>query len=335
VLTVLWGVESDEPLAMVYEALRDRGGQVLLVDQRRVTETDFRVEDEENLRGFLRYGNQLVALESITGWYVRPYDTRRVPAIERAGPTSKLWQHALELEDALLGWFEMTAALMVNRPSSMLANGCKPYQLQMIARAGFAIPETLVTTDPAEVIAFRERHGQVIYKSISGVRSRVTRLSEKDHERLKDVGHCPTQFQAYIPGRDYRVHVVGENVFACEVESDADDYRYGGDGPRIRAVRLPRDLEELATAMTRSMGLNLAGIDLRCTPQGQWYCFEVNPSPGFTFYENVTGQGIAGAIAQLLMSSKDQRQQSVKPVTMGGDHGTETSKRTCLAGQGR
>jgi glutathione synthase/RimK-type ligase-like ATP-grasp enzyme len=52
--------------------------------------------------------------------------------------------------------------------------------------------------------------------------------------------------------------------------------------------------------MAAGMGLNVAGIDLRCTPGGAWVCFEVNPSPAFVYYEKATGQPIAAAIAALL-----------------------------------
>jgi glutathione synthase/RimK-type ligase-like ATP-grasp enzyme len=33
------------------------------------------------------------------------------------------------------------------------------------AALGFAVPATVVTTDPDEVLGFRTRHGRVIYKS--------------------------------------------------------------------------------------------------------------------------------------------------------------------------
>lgn len=299
-LTLLWGLESDAPLAAVHDALSDLGGQTLLLDQRRVLETEIQLCEGTRLTGSVRYGSLSVPLEEISACYVRPYDTRRVPAIERAGPGSSEWLHALRLEDALLGWLETTAARVVNRPSAMLANGCKPYQLELVRREGFSIPDTLVTTDPDAAAEFVAGHGQVIYKSISGVRSRVSRLPG-DHGRLRDVVHCPTQFQQYVPGSDYRVHVVGQSVFSCEIVSDADDYRYGGWGadaaPQIRAARLARDIEDRAVRMTRNMGLEVSGIDLRRTPEGEWYCFEVNPSPGFTFFEQFAGQNLATAIA--------------------------------------
>jgi hypothetical protein len=318
-LTALWGLESDEPLASVHDALTERGAETLLLDQRRAAETRFHLDDESRLQGRLEYRNRSFRLQDIAAWYVRPYDTRRVPSVAAAGPQSPQWRHALDLEDSLLGWLEINPTRVLNRPATMLANGCKPYQLQLIARAGFDVPETLVTTDPAEVSAFRERHREIIYKSISGVRSRVTKLSASDGDHLDDVRHCPTQFQAYIPGTDYRVHVVGDSVFACEIHSAAVDYRHGmgGDGLIIRATRMPSDLEERALTMTRDMGLEVAGIDMRRTPEGQWYCFEVNPSPGFTFYEQFTGQGIAGAIADLMMSALDAVLQRSRAVPSG------------------
>jgi hypothetical protein len=292
-------------MAAVHDALCELGGDVLMLDQRNVDDLACEIHDGPELRGFIRCGDRQTPLEAITACYVRPYDTRRVPAVERAGPTSSTWTRAVQLDELLLGWLEITPALVVNRPSAMLPNGSKPHQLTMIAAAGFSVPETLVTTDQAEALAFWERHGQVIYKSISGVRSRVARLERADRERLRDVVHCPTQFQEYIPGRDYRAHVVGHDVYGCEIRSRAADYRYSGvtgEQFELWASRLPRDVEDRIVRMTRRMNLEVAGVDLRRTPDGDWVCFEVNPSPGFTFYETFAGQGVAHAIARHLMT---------------------------------
>jgi glutathione synthase/RimK-type ligase-like ATP-grasp enzyme len=45
----------------------------------------------------------------------------------------------------------------------------------------------------------------------------------------------------------------------------------------------------------------MAGIDLRFTRDGEVYCFEVNPSPVYSYYEARTGQAIASAVAEYLM----------------------------------
>jgi glutathione synthase/RimK-type ligase-like ATP-grasp enzyme len=165
------------------------------------------------------------------------------------------------------------------------------------------VAETLITTSPDAVTEFRLRHGRLIYKSVSGVRSRVSELTEAHASRLKNVSSCPTQFQRMISGRDYRVHVVGDDVFACQLICDAQDYRYPGTEPlEIHAASLPVVIEESCVLLARSLGLPLAGIDLRHTPADEWFCFEVNPSPAFTFYEQSTEQPIAAAIAALLMA---------------------------------
>ncbi|MGD9852191.1 MAG: hypothetical protein AB7T38_13075 [Nitrospirales bacterium] len=52
--------------------------------------------------------------------------------------------------------------------------------------------------------------------------------------------------------------------------------------------------------MAKGLGLCLAGIDLRRTVDGHYYCFEVNISPAFTFYEHQTGQRIGDALVDLL-----------------------------------
>jgi D-alanine-D-alanine ligase-like ATP-grasp enzyme len=60
---------------------------------------------------------------------------------------------------------------------------------------------------------------------------------------------------------------------------------------------------EQCYSLARSMDLPVAGIDLRHSPDDDWYCFEVNPSPGFTYYQDATGQPLDDAIASLLADS--------------------------------
>jgi glutathione synthase/RimK-type ligase-like ATP-grasp enzyme len=116
--------------------------------------------------------------------------------------------------------------------------------------------------------------------------------------RMADVRFCPTQFQGYVAGTDVRVHVVGDAVFACEVSSTATDYRYPGDADVARkAIELPKEIAERCRAVTKQLGLVVAGIDLRRAKQ-DWVCFEVNPSPAFTYFD--LDGAIAIAIAKLL-----------------------------------
>ena len=69
--------------------------------------------------------------------------------------------------------------------------------------------------------------------------------------------------------------------------------------------RLYNSLKEKCVQITRDIGLYLSGIDTRKTPDGDYYCFEVNPSPAFAWYEDQTGQPISLAVADLLIKGKE------------------------------
>jgi glutathione synthase/RimK-type ligase-like ATP-grasp enzyme len=306
-MILLWGVPGDGPLRAVRKALRATSEPVIVLDQHESAHASLDLSIGAAISGILRAGSIDIALEAVTGVYLRPYDVRQLPALESLGPGASIWRHTVELDDALQAWAEVTPALVVNRPSAMASNGSKPYQSTLIRAAGFDVPDTLVTTDPATALAFRDRHGSVIYKSVSGVRSIVSRLDVGHLERIDDIANCPTQFQEYIAGTDWRVHIVGDDVFASEILCDSDDYRYAGRTGGVAQIRAGTLQPELATQCRRlasALGLHVAGIDLRRTDGGRWVCFEVNPSPGFTFYQEETGQPIAEAIARLLAAGR-------------------------------
>jgi glutathione synthase/RimK-type ligase-like ATP-grasp enzyme len=243
-------------------------------------------------------------LEDIAGAYTRLMDDRILPELEGEAPTSPARVACRELHDTLYRWLEITPARVVNRASAMGSNCSKPYQSQLIARAGFAVPETLVTNEPDLVCEFLGRHGRVVYKSVSGSRSIVQELTSADLARLEDIRWCPVQFQAYVEGVDVRVHVIGEQVFATRVTSEATDYRYagvdGGEPARLAAIELDDEVAERCVELTRTLGLRFSGLDLRVPEEGNVVCFEVNPCPAYAYYEGHTGQPIAAAVARHL-----------------------------------
>jgi glutathione synthase/RimK-type ligase-like ATP-grasp enzyme len=210
---------------------------------------------------------------------------------------------------ALLSWAQCMRGIVVNRPTAMALNAAKPLQLAMISRHGFDVPETLVTTSAEAAGRFAAKHERVVFKSVSGVRSIVTELTDDAAERLRDVEVCPTMFQEFVPGVDVRVHVVGSELFACEIVADRIDYRYSRQ-MSMHPVTLPQQLCERLVAMVRTMGLHVAGIDLRRRPDGGWTCLEVNPSPAFTWFTELTGQPVAEVIASLLLGERRERSPS-------------------------
>jgi glutathione synthase/RimK-type ligase-like ATP-grasp enzyme len=113
---------------------------------------------------------------------------------------------------------------------------------------------------------------------------------------------APALFQKKITGTNVRVHVVGQNTFACGIQSDVLDYRYG---PRvIHELKLPPDIHDKCIVLTEHLGLLVAGIDFIVTSHNEWYCLEANPNPGFSFYDISKEKVIARAVADLLLSRK-------------------------------
>jgi len=304
-MILLCGIPSEPPLAMVIDAAQTLDIPYVVFNQRDFANTGFVFEFAGGrLSGWLETGSRGYPLDQIEGVYVRLMDHQVLPEFRELPEDAEGRRYAAALHEALMRWAEITPARVVNRLGPMASNGSKPFQAQLIRRYGFAVPETLITNDPDAVKAFRTRHGRIVYKSISGVRSIVQVLSDEDLKRIDRIRVCPTQFQVCVEGTDVRVHVVGDEVFATRVNSVATDYRYArqqiGESATLEAIDLEPELAGRCVRLTRGLGLAFGGIDLRLSPDGLVYCFEVNPSPGYSYYEANTGQPIAAAVARYL-----------------------------------
>jgi hypothetical protein len=300
---LLCGIRSETSQARLVRALDEHGAPYRFLNQRRARESAIRLEhdsDGTTLDGVLEHDGWSLALHEVTGLYLRFMDDRLLPELAGEPPGSPVRAACRALHDLIGQWAEVADARVLNRYSAMGSNFSKPYQLQLIAEHGLGVPDTLVTNDPELVRAFLAEHGRVIYKSISSERSIVKELDAADIERLDAIRWCPVQFQAYVEGTDVRVHTIGERVFATAIRTSATDYRYAhraGAEASFEAIELPAQIAERCVALARGLGLGFAGIDLRLTPGGRAVCFEVNPSPVYSYYESHTGQPIAAAVA--------------------------------------
>jgi glutathione synthase/RimK-type ligase-like ATP-grasp enzyme len=209
-----------------------------------------------------------------------------------------------ECQAALAALLEDLPCLVVNRMAGSPSNQSKPYQGWLVRRTGLRTPPTLITNDPAAAREFYDHYaGEVIFKSVSGIRSIVRRMEARDLDRLPYLRHGVTQFQAYVPGDNIRVHTVGDQIFATHIRSTAVDYRYAhqqGAEVELEPTNVTPEVARACQQLASTLGLPLTGIDLKQTPAGEWYCFEVNPAPFFAYYEKHTGQPISAALVELL-----------------------------------
>jgi len=312
-MILLAGIPDERPLALVIEALEASGADHRVFDQRRVSAADLTLEIADTpsggaIGGTLVLDGEAVPLNAITAMFLRLMDDRFLPGIADLPPGSPERTHCQRFHELVQRFADIAPARVLNRPSASASNHSKPFQAQAIHAAGFEIPDTLITNDVATAREFIERAwsegGSVIYKSVSGVRSIVRRVEQQDLARLDRIRWCPTQFQRYVAGTDIRVHVVGDTALAATIESDATDYRYAardtGVEPEIAACELPIDVRAKCITLAANLDLPLAGVDLRRTPDGCHVCFEVNPSPAFSFYEQRAGLPIGACVARYL-----------------------------------
>lgn len=185
----------------------------------------------------------------------------------------------------------------------------KLYELRVAADVGFEIPDTLVTTDVDEakrVVATADR--QYVYKIFRGEASLgayETRLfeSEDDIHELWRIRHCPMIIQEYVPATaDLRVTVVADQVFCASSQVNAGstciDGRVDRTPARPHALK-PPEIEKLL-ALSRSLGLVYAAIDLRLKENGEIVFLEVNPQGQYLWLEVEAGLPISAAVARLL-----------------------------------
>lgn len=300
-VVLLVGLPNDPGIVAVTKALKLLNIDYLLWNQRNIL-NDISVSISNGIiNGVVIIDDQCFELDSVCGVYNRLSDLELVPEIIEIGFEHPIAKNALNANWNLSTWFEIADIPILNKSTANESNSTKGYQLQLI-RDFFTVPETLISNDYNEVLNFWQNQGKIIYKSCSGERSIVTYLDEETFSNRKNaLGFCPVMFQQFIDGQDIRVHVVGNETHSTLINSNATDYRYDNES-KWEKIDLPLEYQEVCIKLSRFLDLELSGIDLRFNSEGIPFCFEVNTSPAFTAYEEVTGQEISKSIANYLGS---------------------------------
>jgi glutathione synthase/RimK-type ligase-like ATP-grasp enzyme len=279
------------------------GIQVLQLSEDKLgIEWTFGFFETDTHRGTVSIGGKKYSFSDLDGAFIRFNPRPSIPpsldlSVEEEGVFIS------ERRTGISHFLNCLPCIVANRPNSGRSNGSKAYQMRLLSETGFAVPEWILCNEQTYANDFLNQYGKAIYKSCSGIRSRVRLADENFLARLQD-GTCPAILQQYIEGRDVRIHVVGNRVFATEIISTGVDYRFDSRGNEFRAIMAPPNIEELCRKFSEVEELILSGLDFRVTPEGHWYCLEANPVPTFLPYEMETGQPIGKAILDLFINHK-------------------------------
>jgi ribosomal protein S6--L-glutamate ligase len=219
---------------------------------------------------------------------------------------------------AVVNQFDMMGVPLVNDSQPIARSRDKLRSLQHLARAGIDIPRTVMARRPSQVHRALEVVGgpPAILKLVRGTQGIGVILAETEQmmqqvlETFWSLGMniLIQEFIEESEGRDIRALVVGNRVIAAmRRQARIGEFRAnvhrGGTGV---AADLAGEYTRAALRATRTMGLQLAGVDMLESRQGP-KVMEINSSPGFEGLERCTGVDVAGAIVEYAVAFARRR----------------------------
>jgi ribosomal protein S6--L-glutamate ligase len=208
---------------------------------------------------------------------------------------------------AVLRQFEMMGVYPLNESVAISRSRDKLRSMQLMARKGIGLPVTGFAHSPDDIPDLIRMVGgaPLVIKLLEGtqgigvVLAETRKAAESVIEAFMGL-KANIMVQEYIKeagGADIRCFVVGDKVVAAmKRQAQEGEFRSnlhrGGSASLIRITP-----EERATAVraARTMGLNVAGVDILRSNHGP-VVMEVNSSPGIQGIEEATGIDVAAKI---------------------------------------
>ena len=209
----------------------------------------------------------------------------------------------------------------VNEVDANRTASSKPLQQHVARRCGLRVPRTYLGSDPVRAEAFARtlwaegrrcctKNVESTHVEIGGVKhARLTKLFTDDSlGQLAGLAACPMFFQEYVEkAAEYRVTVVGGEVYACRIESQRAGGKTAVDWRNYNVAATPHYAADLGEAMTgklvrlvRTLGLTFGAVDLVEDPNGEFWFLEINPQGQWLWIEDLTDLPISMAIARHL-----------------------------------
>jgi hypothetical protein len=325
-VTVLIITRSDDnaSIRMVQDAVTERGGQTFRLDSDRFPD---QVRLATRFGGGVEHGvvetpAGRVDLSEVTSvWYRRFFAGGALP--KELGDTRTACVQ--ESRRHLFGFIAGLPCFHLDPIESVRRTDHKELQIRRAVALGLDVPRTLFANHPDEVRAFfHECDGHVIHKmqhSFAIYREGVENvvftndMAAEDLEDLSGLMYSPMTFQEKVDKQlELRVTVVGEQVFAAAIDSQAHehtavDWRRDGIGliNDWQPYDLPDDVEAKLLALVSELGLNYAASDFVLTPDGRHVFLEVNAVGEFFWLQRSPGLPIVEAIADVLLGRAPRR----------------------------
>lgn len=217
---------------------------------------------------------------------------------------------------AVVCQFEMMGVYTVNDSQSIARSRDKLRAFQLLVRAGLDMPVTAFARSTKETEELIRLVGgpPVIVKLLEGTQGRGVVLAETkkaaesviDAFRQLDANFLVQEFVKEAKGVDVRAFVVGGRVVAAMTRTGAPgEFRSNlHRGGHAEATKLTTKERRAAVRAARTLGLNVAGVDLLRSDRGP-LIMEVNSSPGLEGIEDATGVDVAGEIIEYIESHAD------------------------------
>ena len=302
-MAILILTNSGDPHAIhVQQTLQQRGADVELLDSTWFPQSLRYSRHSDPRRDALRCpSGRVVRIDEVTSIYWRNYNRVLPPELPDEEQTYIAFNDSRGLFESLLLEERIQ---WVNGWQGYRMHQTKPVAFQRVQQLGVRVPETVWTNDPLEVRAFLESNPRCIFKPVQGG-AHTQRISKEtlSPDALNRLSIAPITIQEEIAGTDIRVFVAGERVHACELETEAIDFR---DDPhlKLKPCELPESVQEMSRSIARTLFLKWTGIDFRRTDAGEFVFLEANPSPMFMGFEEATGLPLADALCEVLLSTE-------------------------------
>ncbi len=221
----------------------------------------------------------------------------------------------------LLRQFEMMGVYTLNGSLALIRSRDKLRAIQLFSRAGLPMPVTAFAKAPDDTAALIKLVGgaPLVIKFVEGTHGLGVLLAETEVSAESTISAMQAlggnillqEFVAEAKGSDIRCIVIGKRVVATmRRQAQPGEFRAnlhrGGSATLIRPTAEERSL---AVRAARTLGLNVAGIDILRSSRGP-LLLEANSSPGLQGIEAATGEDIAGMIIRFIETHAKRHRKS-------------------------